>query len=328
MSPTSLLQRRRCITVTLGALLLPPAGAQVAWPAGKPISVTVSLQAGTGSDVAMRNIAEKVASSLGQQWVITNLTGASGLLAAQHVVKAPPDGYSLVALSGATLTTLPHLQKGPNPAKDLVPVAMIVSFPSVISVHARVPAQNIQEFIELVRKNPGKYTYASGGNGSVQHTAMESLKAMAGINLLHVPYKGMAQATTDLVGGHVDSAIQGVVAVIPFTKSGQVRPLAWTGATRNPLFPDLPTLGESGVRGYSFQSWTALFAPAGTPRDVVNRLNAEVRRAAAAPDLRERWLANGMEAVDMTTEQIDQLIRSESDQMAKLVRDTGMKLDQ
>ena len=320
--------RRRSLAAVACVIVAPGVWAQTGWPAAKPISVTVGLQAGTGSDVAMRNIAEKLGPALGQQWVVSSVPGAAGLLAAQHGAKATPDGYTLVALSGAAVTTLPHLQKGSNnPAKDLVPVAMIVSFPSVISVNGKVPAQNIREFIELARKNPGKYTYASGGSGSVQHTAMESLKAMAGINLVHVPYKGMAQATTDLVGGQVDSAIQGVVAVIPFVKSGQVRPLAWTGSRRNPLFPDLPTLQEAGVTGYNFQSWTALFAPIGTPPDIINRLNAEVRKAAAAPDLRERWTANGMEALDMTPAQIAQLINIESDEMARLIRNTGIKID-
>jgi tripartite-type tricarboxylate transporter receptor subunit TctC len=156
---------------------------------------------------------------------------------------------------------------------------------------------------------------------------MEQLKAMAGINLLHVPYKGMGQATTDLVGGQVDCAIQGVVAVIPFAKSGQVRVLAWTGARRNPLFPEVPTLHEAGVTGYQFQSWTALFGPSGLSREVVTRLNVEFRKAAAAPDLRERWAVNGMEALDLQPDQIEQLIRNESEQMARLVRDTGIKLD-
>jgi tripartite-type tricarboxylate transporter receptor subunit TctC len=282
------MSRRYCLALFGVGTASPLAWAQPSWPAAKPVAVTVGLQAGTGSDVAMRNLAERVSVALGQQLVVNNLPGAAGLLAAQLGSKAPADGYSLVALSGAAVTTLPHMQKGQNPARDLVPIAMIVSFPSVISVNAKVPAQNIREFIELARKNPGKYTYASGGNGSVQHTAMEQLKAMAGMNLLHVPYKGMGQATTDLVGGQVDCAIQGVVAVIPFAKAGQVRVLAWTGARRNPLFPDIPTLHEAGVTGYQFQSWTALFGPAGLPREVVNRLNAEFRKAAAAPDLRER----------------------------------------
>lgn len=320
------ISRRQCLA-SLGVAATCRAWGQPAWPGGKPVAVTVGLQAGTGSDVAVRNLAERVSAALGQQLVVSNLSGAAGLLATQQGAKAAADGYSLVALSGAAVTTLPHLQKGQSPARDLVPIAMIVSFPSVISINAKLPAQNIREFIELVRKSPGKYTYASGGNGSVQHTAMEQFKTMAGLNLLHVPYKGMGQATTDLVGGQVDCAIQGVVAVIPFAKAGQVRVLAWTGARRNPLFPDIPTLQEAGVMGYQFQSWTALFGPAGLQRDVVARLNAEFRKAASAPDLRERWAANGMEAMDLTPEQIEQLIRSESEQMARLVREANIKLD-
>lgn len=321
------LTRRACLGSMLVAAALPTVWAQPAWPA-KPISITVGLQAGTGSDIAMRNIAEKVSVALGQQIVVGNLAGAAGLLAAQQGAKAPADGYNLVALSGAALTTLPHLQKNAfDPIKDLVPIAMIVSFPSVISVNRNVPANSIREFIDLAKKNPGKYTYASGGNGSVQHTAMESLKAKAGIDLLHVPYKGMGQATTDLVGGQVNAAIQGVVAVIPFVKSGQVRVLAWTGAQRNPLFPDIPTLHEAGVSGYQFQSWTALFGPAALPKEIVNRLNAEVRKAVGSADLRERWVSAGMESMDLAPSQIEKAIRDESEQMAKLIRDTGMRLD-
>lgn len=321
------LQRRRFLAAAAAVAAAPAVRAQSAWPSARPITVTVGLQAGTGSDVAVRNLCERVSPALGQQIVVTAVPGAAGLLAAQQGAKAAPDGYGLVALSGATVTTLPHLQKGDNPARNLVPIAMIVSFPSVISVNAKVPAQNIREFLDLAKKNPGKFTYASGGNGSVQHTAMEQLKAMAGINLLHVPYKGMAQATTDLVGGQVDSAIQGVVAVIPFAKTGQVRVLAWTGARRNPLFPDIPTLQEAGVAGYNFQSWTALFGPAGLPQDIVARLNAEFRKAASAPEIKDRWTPQGMDSLDMSPEQIAQLIRTESEQMGKLVRETGMKMD-
>jgi tripartite-type tricarboxylate transporter receptor subunit TctC len=320
---------RRRLLLGAAALPLAPAAAraQQGWPT-RPVAVTVGLQAGTGSDVAVRNLMQKVSVALGQPVVVSNLLGAAGLVAAQHGAKQPPDGYGLVALSGAVVTTLPHLQRGTfNPIKELVPVAMIVSFPSVISVHKDVPANTIQEFLELARRNPGKYSYASGGVGSVQHTAMEQLKAMAGIDLLHVPYKGMAQATTDLVGGQVNSAIQGVVAVIPFAKTGQVKVLAWTGRNRNPLFPQIPTLHEAGVTGYSFQSWTALFGPPGMPAPVIERLNAEVRKAAAAPDLREQWTANGMETIDASPAQIAAMIREENEQMAQLIRKTGMKLE-
>lgn len=331
MNPATTLTRRALQGLGLAGLLATavPGQAQTpAWPV-RPLNITVGLQAGTGSDVAVRNVAEKVALALGQPMVITNLPGAAGLLAAQQGIKATPDGYNLVALSGAAVTTLPHMQKGSafNPVRDLVPIAMLVSFPSVISVNRNVPANSFQEFVALAKKNPGKYTYASGGNGSVQHTAMEQLMAMTGMKLLHVPYKGMAQATSDLVAGQVDTAIQGVVAVIPFTKTGQVRPLAWTGANRNPLYPDLPTLNEAGVKGYNFQSWTALFGPPGTPKEVVARLNAEIRKAVATTDLRERWLPNGMESMDLDPAQMDKLIREENEQMAKLVREVGIQAD-
>lgn len=317
----------RCLFITGFAMFaaLPQAWSQ-AWPA-KQISVTVGLQAGAGSYVAVRDIAEKLGTALGQNVVVTSVPGAAGLLAAQQVAKVAPDGYNLVALSGATVTTLPLMLKNFTPMRDLIPVAMIVSFPSVLSVNSKVPAANIREFLELTRKNPGKYTYASGGNGSVQHTAMESLKHMAKIDLLHVPYKGMAQATTDLVGGQVDAAIQGVVAVIPFAKTGQVRVLAWTGTQRNPLYPDLPTLAEAGITGYQFQSWTALFAPAGTPRDVVARLNAEIRKIATSAELRDRWIPQAMESMDLIPAQIDKLIRDDSQQMERMIKETGLKLE-
>lgn len=330
-TPTRQRARRRA-SLTLASALLLAAGSGTAlaqtWPT-KQIALTVGLQAGTGSDVATRNLAEKMATSLGQPIVVTSLPGAAGMLAAQQGARFAPDGYGLVALSGAAVTTLPHMARNAtfNPLKDLTPIAIVVSFPSVLSVNAKVPANNIREFFDLVKKNPGKYTYASGGNGSVQHTAMENLKIMAGLDLLHVPYKGMAQATTDLVSGQVNSAIQGVVAVIPFQKTGQVRILAWTGTQRNPLYPDLPTLAEAGVKGYQFQSWTALFGPTGLSRDVINRLAAEVRKAALAPDLRENWKNNGMEWMDLTPAQIETLIREESEQMAAVVRKANLSMN-
>ena len=225
------------------------------------------------------------------------------------------------------LLALPHLQKSTvNVLTELAPIGMFVSFPSVISVNRNVPANTIREFIELAKKNPGKYTYASGGNGSVQHTAMEELKAMTGMNLLHVPYKGMAQATTDLVGGQVDCAIQGVVAVIPFAKN-QVRVLAWTGSSRNPIYPDLPTLHEAGVTGYNYQPWTGLFGPAALPRAIVTHLNEAMRKALAAGDLREKWTPQGMEIIDATPQQIEKMARDEYERMGKLIKQTGIRLD-
>jgi tripartite-type tricarboxylate transporter receptor subunit TctC len=304
-----------------------PAAAQP-YPA-KPVSIVVGLQAGTGSDVAVRWITEKMSASMGQPFVVENLAGAAGLLAAQAGAKAPPDGYRLVALSSAAVTTLPHVQRNMtfDPQKELMPVGVFVSFPSVLSVTRNVPVKSVREYIEYAKKNPGKLTYASGGNGSVQHLAMETLKWMAGIDVLHVPYKGMAQATNDLVGGQVDSAIQGVVAVVPFIKSGQVRPLAWTGAKRNALLPEIPTLHEAGITGYDYQPWTALFAPDGTPREVVARLSGEMRKAGQQKDVQERFASQVMELLDVTPQQLEKMIHDESRQMAELVKKINLRMD-
>lgn len=318
-------------TMMIGALAVltsAAATAQQAYPT-KPISMVVGLQAGTGSDVAVRWVTEKMSASLGQSIVVENIAGAAGLLAAQAGAKAAPDGYRLVALSSAAVTTLPHMQKNMqfDPQERLRPVGVFVSFPSVISVHRAVPANTIQEFFDYARRNPGKLTYCSGGNGSVQHIAAEALKAMTNIDMLHVPYKGMAQATSDFVAGQVNVCIQGVVAVVPFLKTGQVRPLAWTGARRNALLPDIPTLHEAGVTGYDYQPWTALFVPAGTPRDIIARLATEMRNAARQKDVQDRFASQTMEQLDVTPEQLEKMIRAESTQIAQLVKKLNLQVD-
>lgn len=295
----------------------------------KPISIVVGLQAGTGSEVAVRMVTEKMGNAMGQPIVVESMPGAAGLLAAQAGARGAPDGYRLVALSSAAVTTLPHIQ--PNmkfdPMERLRPVGIFVSFPSVISVHRSIPVKTIREFIAFVKKHPGKLTYCSGGVGSVQHIATERLKAMAGLDMLHVPYKGMAQATSDFVAGQVDSCIQGVVAVVPFLKTGQVRPIAWTGDRRNALLPDIPTLHEAGVTGYSYQPWTALFVPTGTPPEIVARLAVELRRASADPELRDRFAKQVMEQIDVEPEQLDKMIRTESAQIADLVKRIELKVN-
>ena len=182
----------------------------------------------------------------------------------------------------------------------------------------------MKEVIALAKEKALSYSSAGIGNG--QHLAGELFSLKAGIHLLHVPYKGMAQATTDLVGGQVDCAIQGVVAVIPFAKN-QVRVLAWTGSTRNSIYPDLPTLNEAGVTGYNYQPWTGLFGPAAMPRAIVTRLNEEMRKALSAGGLREKWAPQGMEIVDATPQQIEKMIRDEYERMGKLIKQTGIRLE-
>ena len=293
----------------------------------KPISVQVGLQAGTGSDIAVRGMLERVGAALGQPFVIENSPGASGFVAAQKVFRTAPDGYQLVALSSGTVAALPHIDTSLrfDPLKDLVPIAIIATIPSVLFVHPSVPAKTVQEFIDHARKNPGKLTYATGGTGSIQHLATESFKAITNTDILHVPYKGSGQATLDLVAGRVDSAFQGVVQVIQFAKNNQVRLLAWSGSQRNALFPDLPTLQESGVADFVYEPWTALFGPAGMPKEIVEKINAEVRKAANQPDLRERWASQGLAPKDLNVTQTEALVRSEYVRTGQIVRANNIK---
>jgi tripartite-type tricarboxylate transporter receptor subunit TctC len=300
---------------------------QSAYPA-KPIFITVGLQAATGSDIAVRSVAERMGAPLGQPFVIENLPGASGVLAAVKVAKAPPDGYTLAALSNAAMTILPNLEKVPyDPFKDLVPVAFVSAFPSVLFTHPGVPAKSVQEFIALAKRKPKQLTYASGGNGSTQHLAMEIFKSTVGIDLLHVPYKGSMQATLDVMSGRVDAGFQGISTVLQFVQSGKLRALAWSGAQRFALFPELPTIQEAGVAGFVYEPWTGFFAPAAIPKDIVNRLNTEVRKASSQPDLVKRWGTQGLDSKDVTPEQLAGMIRDENSRHAKLISEKGIRID-
>jgi tripartite-type tricarboxylate transporter receptor subunit TctC len=301
---------------------------QSAFP-NKSIYIAVGLQAGTGSDIAVRAVADRLRAGIGQQIVIENLPGASGTLAAVKAAKAPADGYTLTALSNATLTILPNLDsKMPvEPLKELVPVAFVAAIPSVLFTYPGLPANTVLEFVDLARKRAGQMTYASGGNGSVQHLAMERFKATTGINVLHVPYKGSAQATLDVVAGRVDSGFQGISTVLPHVQSGRLRVLAWSGAKRFGVYPDLPTIQEAGIPGYTYEAWTALYAPAATPKDPISRLNTEVRKVSNQTDLVKRWAGEGLEARDYAPEQIVALLRDENASHAKVIKELGLKVD-
>jgi tripartite-type tricarboxylate transporter receptor subunit TctC len=321
-------RRARCGFVAAAAVSS-LAWAQAPYP-NKPIYIAVGLQAGTGSDIAVRAVADKLRAQIGQQIVIENLAGASGTLAAVKAAKAPPDGYTLTALSNATLTILPNLDsKMPlEPLKELTPVAFVSAIPSVLFVHPAVPAKTVREFVSLAKKPGSQMTYASGGNGSTQHLAMERFKAAAGIKqLLHVPYKGSAQAVLDVIGGRVDCGFQGISTVLPHVQSQKLRALAWSGDKRFGIYPDLPTIQEAGVPGYTYEAWTAFYAPVATSKDVVSRLNVEVRKASNQPDLAKRWAAEGLEAREYTPEQIVAMLRSENANHAKVIKDLNLKLD-
>ncbi len=313
-------------TLSLGAFASRSSAQQQ--PLGKPVLITLGLQAGTGSDIATRTVAERVAALLGLTVVIENVPGAGGLLAAAKVATSPADGSALFALSNGTLTVAPNLQKVLyDPFKDLLPVAYISGFPSVLIVNKNFPAKTLREFIAVAKQRAGKVTYGSGGIGSVQHLATESFKASAGIDMLHVPYKGSLQATVDIAGGQIDCMFNGISTVLPFIQSGQVRAIATSGDARMALNPDIPTVAESGVPGFSYEPWTGLFAPPNTSASIIARFNEAVRKATAAPELKTRWATLGIVGKDMTPEQMARLIRTEDGINKKVIADKGIKID-
>jgi tripartite-type tricarboxylate transporter receptor subunit TctC len=323
--------RRSALQASLGLALGLAASApfaQSAYPS-RPLSILVGLQAGTGSDVAVRTLAERLGAALKQPIAVENLPGASGLLAAQRVAKAAPDGYSLVALSSATVTSLPILtpNAGFDPFKDLVPVAMVATIPSVFFVRPDLPARSLPEFVAMAKARPGGFTYASGGSGSVQHIGMEVFKAQTGLAIVHIPYKGSAQATLDVAGGRVDGGLQGVSTVLPFLKANRVRVLATTGDKRTNLLPDVPTVKELGVADFLYEPWTAFFAPAGTPREVVAELNAAVRRISADPEFKAKFESMGLGALEETPEAVATRMQAEHASNARTIRERGIRLE-
>jgi len=311
--------------LTLCALLAPSVHAQ-GYPA-KPIRVVLGFPAGTNVDILVRPVAQKMGEMLGQQLIVDNRPGATGLIANEFVAKAPPDGYTLLAAPGSSITASPHLRrKMPyDPLKDLLPVAQISAFPNLLVVNPVVPAKTVKELVALARARPGQLTFGSSGNGSAFHLAGELFKSMAKVDMLHVPYKGGNQALTDLVGGRIDLMFYSLAITQPQIKAGKVRAIAVTGLKRDALMPELPTLDEAGLRGYDITGWHGFFAPAGTPREIVERLNGSVARAMGAREIRELWASQGMEPVSITPEQFATRVRSDYEKYARLVRAAGIQ---
>ena len=292
----------------------------------KPVRVVLGFPAGTNVDVLARPVVQKMAEALGQQLVVDNRPGATGLIANEFVAKAPPDGYTLLAAPGSSITASPHLRrKMPyDPLRDLLPVAQISAFPNLLVVNPVVPAKSVKELVALARARPGQLTFGSSGNGSAFHLAGELFKSMAKVDMLHVPYKGGNQALVDVVGGRIDLLFYSLAITQPHIKAGKVRAIAVTGLKRDALMPELPTLDEAGLRGYDITGWHGFFAPAGTPREIVDRLNGAVTKAFAARELRELWAGQGMEVVTATPEQFAARVRADYDKYAKLVRLAGI----
>jgi tripartite-type tricarboxylate transporter receptor subunit TctC len=310
------------------AMSLPFAGFAAPYPA-KTIRFVVPYPAGGPLDAVARLLAQKVSDSVRQPIIVDNKPGAGGNIGADIVAKSPPDGYTLLMGAVATHAINPTLYASIpyDAAKDFIPITQIGSTPNVLVVNPSVPATNVREFIAYAKANPGKLNFGSGSTGSAGHLAGELFKAMAGVEMTHVPYKGAAPAMNDLIGGQVQLMFDNLASSLAQVRAGKIRALAVTTAKRSPLAPDLPTIAESGLPGFDINTWFGLFVPAGTPHDVVERLHDEFTRALASPEVREKMLALGAEPVGSTPSEFAAYIRSEGEKYARIIKASGAKAD-
>ncbi len=294
----------------------------------RPLRIVVPFPAGGGVDATARTVGQKLAEQLGQPVVIDNRAGAAGTIGADHVAKSAPDGYTFLvagpgAISVATLvfTKLPYL-----PSRDLAPVSTLVTMPYILVAHPSVPAKNARELIALAKANPGRLNMASGGAGTGQHLAGELFNMMAGIRMVHIPYKGTAPAIADIMGGHADLTFSDP-SVLPQVKSGKLKAIGVSGTKRYAPLPDAPVIAETGLPGYDAINWYPMMAPAATPKEIIARMNAEVQKALNDPGVRERLMTQGLIPSGNTPEQLAAFIREDTQRWEPVVKLTGVKLD-
>jgi tripartite-type tricarboxylate transporter receptor subunit TctC len=301
------------------------AGAQDAWP-NRPIKLVVPLTAGGGVDMMARITAQHLSSQLGQQVVVENQGGAGGTLAANMVARSRPDGHTLIfqSVSAAVVNALVYKNLPYDPIKDLIPVTLAVSFPLVLIVNPDLPAKDLGELIRLLKANPGKYSYGSSGVGTMPHLAGELFKSMAGVDVVHVPYRGNSAIMADLLAGRVAMMYDGPPTQLGNIQSGKVRALAITTVERSQVLPDVPPLADT-LPGYAIPFWTAIFAPANTPKDIVERIAAETKKAMQHADVVRRLGEIGAVGIGSSPQELDRFWRQQLDYLGKVVKDANIK---
>ena len=324
---TTLTFRCRQLIVALGVSLAAGGALAQAWPS-KPISLVVPFPAGGTTDVLARALAEKLTLSLGQTVIVESKPGAGATLGADYVAKSRPDDYTLLvgavhhAIASSVYKKLPY-----DFQKDLTPITTIALVPNVLVINATTPAKNVAELVAMLKAKPGAYNYGSNGNGTAQHLIGTQFENMTGTQLVHIPYKGSGPLVTDLLGGQVTMSFDTVTPVLPHIKSGKLRALAVTTAKRASALPEVPTLDESGLKGFDIGTWFGVLAPAATPRDIVARLNAEMVKVIQSPDFRKRMEEIGAEAIGNSTDQMAQQIKGDTDKFAKLVKEAKVTIE-
>lgn len=321
---------RRCSLVLIAAVwgLLPPSAWSQNYPT-KPIRVIIPFSPGGVQDQIVQLVGPKLTEAWGQQVIMDHRPGAGGVIGNAAGAKAAPDGYTLLmgnfgptALAPSLYARLPY-----DPVRDFAAITLAITLPDLLLVHPSVPANTVQEFIALARAKPGQLTFSSSGAGSSSHLAAELLKMMAGIDLVHVPYKGTMPALTDTMSGQVQVIFVNVGPALPFVKAGKLKALGVTSAKRTPVVPDLQTLAESGLPGYEIIPWVGFFAPAGTPKDIIAKLNAEIVKVLRNPEVQAAFLAQGAETAPMTREQTEAFLKSEIAKWAKVVKAANIKVE-
>jgi tripartite-type tricarboxylate transporter receptor subunit TctC len=309
-----------------GALLAPAAAFGQNYPA-RPIRVVVPYPPGGGTDVVARTIAQKMTESMGQPLVVDNRSGANGIIGTDQAAKARPDGYT-VLITIASHSINPNLYaRLPYDSSDLAPVSLLAQYPFVITIHPSLPARTLKEFIAFAKARPGQLSYASSGNGSGPHLGMEMFNSMAGIQMVHVPYKGAGQAMTDLLSGQVPVFLNNFLAGMQMIKAGKLRALAVTSPKRAAAMPELPTVAEAGVPGYSVIGWYGMFVPAGTPAPIVAALRDAAANALKSKDVNDRLTGEAAEIVASNPQQFAEFLKVEQDKWAGVIRKAGVRVE-
>jgi tripartite-type tricarboxylate transporter receptor subunit TctC len=311
----------------LAAVALATGALAQAYPS-KPVRVVVSFPPGAGVDIVARTVMPKLADALGQQFVIDNRAGASGNLGSEVAAHAPPDGYTLlftpasVASSQALYTKLNY-----NLARDLEPISMVAAAPFVLVVHPSLPVKTVKELIAMAKAKPGQLLYASTGNGGSPHLATEMFRQQANIDITHIPYKGTPPAVTDLIAGQVSMMFANTLSVLPYVNSGRLRALAISSAKRSAAAPAIPTIAENGMPGFDSVTWFGVLAPAGTPRDIINKLGTELRRIAQTKAVADQLIAQGADPIGSTAEEFGARIKSDIAKWTVIIKAAGIKAE-
>jgi len=317
----------RCAVVLVVAVLLTSANASLAqsYP-DKPIRIVVTFPAGGPTDAVARPISQSLSSTWGQPVIIDNRGGAGGIVGTEIVAHSAPDGYNLLigTAGGMSINPSLHAKLSYDPFKDFAPISMLVINPQILVMHPALAASNVRELVALAKSKPGQLNFASSGTGTATHLGLELFKAATGINVVHVPYKGGAPALTDLIAGQVQLLFISIPSVMPQVKAGRLKAIAVSSARRSLSAPEVPTVAESGYPGFEYVNWNALFAPAATPRAIINKLNSEVVKIMRDPDLAQKLVSQGAEPAPGTPEQLAQYMRVDFDRWRKVIRAAGI----